>query len=608
MRFSLGFQHRLQRLLWAILFIYFAVYGATWDGVLDANRHYPTLILLVILVFVWLWTHIRKQWTWHTTPFDLIFVGWGGAFLLSIVANGETWRRSAEALWYMGFYIAIWYVLTDILGNGLRRQHLIDALLMVGLLQAMFALLQVMNFYSTGGSGFPRPVGTFGNPNTLGAFLVLIIPIVISQVIFAKRRVTKIVLGVYALINLLLLLGTFSRGAWVGTGVGLLIMGVLSLAHWHMLSRSALRHWWQTQTNMVRIFTVIFLLSALAVSVTGAIFTVQSFSIVGRSGDLRTLLWQFALQLFGEHPLFGTGLFTYGHHLPLLWSIPPLQPHSHPHNAVLLIMAELGLVGLGVLAVSVFFAWRMALANWRNAEREQPLLVGAIGALVGFGVHHLFDTPAMLPIIALSGLLILIVVITPLQPRPMQARWRIIGHPFGMAVIWGGLLIVGIWQTGIQQHYLNTLEQTAESGDFVVGAQNLAQVLESDPNQSAYLLKRAYFLGRVAFEDMSVAPLALEAYRAYVRLEPYHASAWANIAGLSWQMGDSETAQSAIERAVMLAPEEGVFQRLQAIYRDGAIFEDVRLSESVYTPNTAYYQYLRYIFTDEWLPQLGRGR
>jgi hypothetical protein len=608
MRFSLGFQHRLQRLVWAILFIYFAVYGATWDGVLDANRHYPTLVLLAILVVLWLGTHIRRGWTWHTTPFDLIFVGWVVAFLLSVVANGETWRRSAEALWYMGFYIAVWYVLTDVISNGVRRQYFIDALLIVGLLQVIFAGLQVMNFYNTGGNGFPRPVGTFGNPNTLGAFLVLIIPLVISQVLHSKGRVTKIILGLYALVALLLLLGTFSRGAWVGTGVGLLLVGVLSLAHWHMLSRHALRQWWQAQVTIMRMFTVIFVASVIVMSVAVVVFTLQSFSIVGRSGDLRTLLWQFALQLFGEHPLFGTGLFTYGHHLPLLWSIPPLQPHSHPHNAVLLIMAELGLVGLSVLSMSVFFVWRMTLANWRNAMREQPLFVGAIGAFVGFGVHHLFDTPSMLPIIALSGLLIMIVVVMPLQPRPMQARWRVVGHPFGMAVIWGVLILVGLWQTGIQLHYLNTLEQTAESGDFAQGAQDLAQVLQSDPNQSAYLLQRAYFLGRVATDDASVAPLALEAYRVYVRLEPYHASAWANIAALAWQIGDSETAKSAIERAITLAPEEGVFQRLQAIYHDGTIFDDSVFTESVYTPNTAYYQYLRYIFTNEWLPQLGRGR
>ena len=66
----------------------------------------------------------------------------------------------------------------------------------------------------------------------------------------------------------------------------------------------------------------------------------ESFGIAGRTLELRTWIYDTAIQLFDERPLTGHGLFTFGAGLSRLNSLPPLEPHSHAHDVILHVAAE----------------------------------------------------------------------------------------------------------------------------------------------------------------------------------------------------------------------------------------------------------------------------
>jgi putative inorganic carbon (HCO3(-)) transporter len=592
---------------------YWLTLGGTFNGLLAfPQARYWTLGALGFGALAWFF--LRRGKAWHATPLDAVFVLWGVAMGASVLANLETWRRSAEALWYMGLYIVLWYALMDVLTVRHMRHVLRVALLIVGVVSLLFGVWQTLNAFAVGDFG-ARPVSTIGNPNAFGALLVVLLPFVLLQVGRASGRLARLGLVVYAALALALLALTFSRGAWLGAIVGVAVLGVLALAHHNLLSVGALRAWWRAQRQSVRVgLGVGALITALAVLGAGIVL-VQSFSVSGRGADLRTLLWGYAWEMFASQPLTGQGLFTYGYHLPLYWSIPPQQAQSHAHNLPLNVLAEMGLLGalaLGATVAVVLLRWR---AQWREANAPQRLeLMGAYGAAVGFGVHHLFDMPAMMPAVAVIGVFVLTLALAPLQPRPLRARWRVVGHPLGMmalcALLWG----VGMWQSTRYEAYFNALTLANEGfrngtpASVVEGAQTLEALAESDPHQPAYWLQAGYLWGVLADDDPRYLPQALQAYNRFLTLEPHTAMAWANLSALQWQAGDVQAAQISVARAVALAPEWALFARMARIYGGVPAVADVVPTESPFGANMPRYQLLHDVFVNQMIPQTGRAR
>jgi hypothetical protein len=409
---------------------------------------------------------------------------------------------------------------------------------------------------------------------------------------------------------LILLLATTSRGAWLGGIAAVSILLVLLLAHAGMLSKEQLRLSWQTQSRQRKMLILMaFGGGAIAILVIGLVI-LQSFSSGSRSADLRTYLWEAAFRMFSEKPLTGQGLFTYGYHLARFDSIPPGQPHSHAHNLPFTILAELGVPGLIAVIVSVGVISRACWRNWHHLPvSERPTWIAGVAALGGFAVHHLFDTPAMMPLIALTGLWVLVMVVIPAQPRMMTARWRQIGHPFGMGLLWFGLLMLGFWHAALYSNYYNILEQAVKDRTFVASAAALQSVMDADPYQPAYHLQQGYLYGRAAGDgDTSAIQPAIAAYERYLALEPYQATAWSNLAALYWQKQDTAAALAAIQQARELAPQWAIFERQQQIY-SGVLTGVLRIEpeklESLWGVNMARFQYLREVIGTQFLPQVG---
>ena len=158
---------------------------------------------------------------------------------LRAVAGGnlESWRRISIGLWYVGVYIGAWYLLQDAFANrGLRREWLIDAILIAGV-PVMFVGYAQVELALTSGLPLPRPVGTLGNANALGALLALLLPLIAGRLTVSRSPLTRNAAGIlwrgwrFGLLGL-----SFSRGGWIG--------GVVALALWAALSLPLLT-WWR---------------------------------------------------------------------------------------------------------------------------------------------------------------------------------------------------------------------------------------------------------------------------------------------------------------------------------------------------------------------------
>lgn len=614
----------------SLVFAYLSSLGATFNGVIALVDLQPfTLGLFGLLAGVWLVVHWRGGWVWHQTLLDAVFVLWIVAFLTSIVMNPVTWRRSVEGIWYMALYINLWYMLWDALANGgLSRRVLVQSLLFAGFTVMLFGWYTVwLLLPGSSLTELPRPNGLIGNANAFGAFVLVLIPFAVVQTLTLKNRLPQIIMSIYTLSAVLLLILSQSRGAWIGFAAVIGILVLMLLADRHMLSLTALRTWWSQQKLVVRMGLIALLIGMLLIGIFMAYLLIVSISTPGRTIALRTYLWNAALAMFRESPIWGKGFFTYGQHLAEYASIPPTQAHSHAHNVPLTISAEMGLIGLSAFITTAVLVMQAIIRNWKAiVGSERSYFVAAVAAVVGFSVHHLLDTPSMMPVIAMLGLLILVVAVAPSEFMPLQATWHRVGHLIGLISIWVVLLIVGFWNINIYQQYFSILrevvavpdcrlvEEDCDTVDLAVyrhAADSLQSVVDSDSREPAYLLYQAYLYGLSAVEgDTDAAERAIATYQRYLELERTHASAWANLAALYWQIGDATEAQVAIEQALRLAPDWSHFQRQRDIY-SGVLTdaETIIPPPPLFSSNWVLFQYLRQPLPSEmeYLPQVGWG-
>ncbi len=529
----------LKRFLLITLMSYLILIGATFNGVVQVQTRLLGGALIACLCLIWAWS--QRRWRWHPTALDSAILLWGIAFAISLVANSEVARRSAIGLWFVGLYIAIYYALHHALSNkGLQRQWLVDGMLIAGVPIVFVGFAQVQMTLNAG-LPIPRPVSTFGNPNTFAAFLVMLLPFLLTSLAAAKKPLPRTVLGVYAVAALGLGILTFSRGGWIGGAVALGVWAGLSLP---------LRRWWGLLSTILKSMVLIIGVGAI-IGFAGILL--YSLTLGGRTLDLRTWLYDTAVQLFAERPLTGTGFYTFGAGLARLNALPPLEPHSHAHNIILHVAAELGLIGLLPLALTGAIILRALWVGFRKRTQDRFLIIG-LSAFVGFIVHQLLDVPVMMPTIALVAVVVLVLALPAREEALPQRHWH--WQPVGLAFIGLILTLSGGWEALNYRDYVAALSSGIASSDYRAAADRLQVLIDRDPRLAIYSEQQGMLLGLAAASgDQGAARQAVASFVRYTTLEPSYVSGWANLAAMQAQTGDFAGAILSIERALVLSPD-----------------------------------------------------
>jgi putative inorganic carbon (HCO3(-)) transporter len=230
--------------------------------------------------------------------------------------------------------------------------------------------------------------------------------------------VWRLILGAYTLLAVAMIWFSGSRGAWIGLVAAAVVMaGLILPAKFPEMSR---RLWPLGAGAIVLIGLIVGLIVML------------------RPDPGRTVIYEDAFNRFLSAPLTGHGLFTYKIYVP---EPVELRMHIHAHNIFLQIAVELGLIGLVALVVSMYLAARSAWLNWREARGPDAwVMVGVIGALVGFTVHQLLDFPVLMPCIAIMLVVCLVIATTGVSPQPVKARpaWQL------TAIVLLAVVIIGV--------------------------------------------------------------------------------------------------------------------------------------------------------------------
>ncbi len=567
---------------------YLLIIGGTFTGIVNLSLSRFSLALISGGVVIWavFTLFIAPQRSGYWSVLGLALLLWLAAYGVSTL-NTLT-SRTLMGTWYAGFYVGFWLILTDLRRRGLPAHWIADTVLFASVPLMLLAVVQVWAWFPAWwrlrdlpvAFVTPRPSATLGNANALGTLMAASLPMVWARNRFSPRRLHRVVWRAWIGLAFITLFLTTSRGAWLGAAFGMgLFWALLKYRGWMAELRA---HQIRFRPRPGAVFVMV---AVLAVMIVGLVIAVQAFQTPRRDLGPRLGFFRTALETWRDHPLTGSGPFTFGLRLQEDISVPPLQAHSHAHNLVLNIAAELGLPGLIALVVTVGMA--VYHARRRLLERHTPAefgeQAGYCSALAVVGVHSLADMTIMMPALMLFALALLNMAVDPGQQElsgHRSPRAELCHLTYGGTVIalWSSLLISGWWSLGVYETYTRG-ELALLDGDFAAGVDLLGEVSHEQPNVALYWAEYGYAAGLAAHAgDERWLEQGISAYDHALRLEPCHAAWWANRAALLWQSDASVQAIESMRQATQRAPEYQDFWLNLGMY-----YEAVGMFDEAYT-------------------------
>jgi len=237
------------------------------------------------------------------------------------------------------------------------------------------------------------PFGPYVNRNHFAGFAEMVIPVALVPLVLGKvRRERVFLVGLFALVPIVALFLSASRGGIISLGVQLAVLCVLLLVH-------------KVRGRNIMIGGIVLLCAIMMVSWIGvqqilSRFTPQSVEV---SAQKRTAMREDTWRLFLDHPGIGTGLGTFEMVFPPYDSLYDGKIVNHAHNDYLEALAETGVVG--GLACALFLGLVLINSMKGLAQPESSFgatlnITGLIGC-VGILVHSLVDFNLHIPANAL---------------------------------------------------------------------------------------------------------------------------------------------------------------------------------------------------------------
>jgi len=339
----------------------------------------------------------------------LLFLGWTAFSCL--LSSHKVF--SVQELLEVGAGALLYFVVAYQFRQSKHLSMLCDVLLFLVIAVAIGGFAQYQ--MNTGGAG--RAEALFGDPQPLGSFLMLLLPLAVALALWDKNPRRQIVAQVASVLMVGCLLLTQGRSAWLGAAAGLVALGVVAMRAGSAKSNAKDREDSTRKTTLpLAARKHQFVMPAMLVLITlGFVLVMNSLNgnVAQRASTLAKLgtdvSWQSRLQthwagtwaMIQERPVtgWGAGLYpVYQHEFTGQGvSIPPsgtgvrVSLAEQAHNFYLQTAAELGLPGLLLIVAILCSFW---VAGWQRIAHSDPglrrtLLMASLAASVGFAFDAL---------------------------------------------------------------------------------------------------------------------------------------------------------------------------------------------------------------------------
>jgi len=334
---------------------------------------------------------------WISVPFLLIWC-------LSLAGLSRTPMPDIIKFSNLWLLFESWLIFLYFANNIRDRQTVLNiaaVLLFTGVLQALLGMAQYVsggllglqvfgetksyNLMEAGTEIISRVTGTFGHPNNLAGYLVMLVLINLALLLAPLSRGTKLALCLtLALIGTTLIL-TFSRGGWLALSLGGMFTLYLCFLRWS-------RH------KVLSLLLSLVLLLVFVISTVGFITPLRQRLFLEDYGaaESRIPMTRVALNIIDHHPWLGIGLGNYIFAAPDYDITPEGISYEFPlpvHNEFLLIAAEQGLPALALfLTIFLYMVIQLFRLSQSRADPLLPYLaIGLLGTFLAWAVFRLTD-------------------------------------------------------------------------------------------------------------------------------------------------------------------------------------------------------------------------
>lgn len=420
----------------ALIFLLFAIHivcPLIFFTYLTRNPYFTQIVLLNVWIaffwIVWAWECWKKnRISFPKTVLDLplllflifVFI----SLLISFITHDSSFHFSMV---FEGTRSILFLILNCFLvffmGNMVEetwRKRFIQTTFFVGAVASLYGLLQyfgIEQIWKTQINPFGnRPLSTFGNPNFLSSYLLMLAPLLFTQFLVFKNLKKSLGISLIFFIFMACIIATMTRSTWVGV---LLSFSVLILL---MPIRELVR------LNIKKLVLLFLILVA------GIVLWPKS-RLGGYSGPLerileiknvknpqgyqpwhqRILIWSSSWGMVKDHPYFGKGwglfeLFYPYYQGKMIFSpqLKTFRTHANnAHNELMEIWSQCGILGTGlyiwIWVIIFIFGIHLARGPTQISDESRilacSLFAGAFGMLTDnfFGNVSLhFAVPAFL--------------------------------------------------------------------------------------------------------------------------------------------------------------------------------------------------------------------
>jgi O-antigen ligase len=228
----------------------------------------------------------------------------------------------------------------------------------------------------------------FGEANQYAAFLVLLLPAVVSCTIFKKQLVQKTLYAFIFLVGFIGLIATVSRGGYIGFFIATVAFFIMSIRH-NLIKVTRTFLLLILIVPIVGTFTYIALPSATKVAFRYKViekaeskkyvnpWSRNERSKIDRYTSGRIGKWTDSFELFLQSPVWGHGNYTIKKVLRI-----------SPHNEYLKILIKYGIIGFILFIMIYVTIFRQICMKIRNAPSDfsKMIYIGFISGFIGYMV------------------------------------------------------------------------------------------------------------------------------------------------------------------------------------------------------------------------------
>lgn len=328
---------------------------------------------------------LTPNFQWKYDGLGFLLLSFIAVYLIAGITSFAMVKSLSIWAIYLAF-IAAYFLIINLVHSKKQLSNLLTAFVFSGLLVCLYGIAQYVFGWDTAQAWMDeemfsdikmRIYSTLGNPNVLGEYILLVLPVAVGLLWTRKGLLQKLFYGASAGIMLLALILTFSRGCWLG----------LMLAAAVFVTFAAGKLWG---------------LGLVALPLLPAILPesiINRFTSIGdlkdSSTSYRVYIWMGTLAMIRDFWVSGIGMgaeaFTEVY--PFYSYNGIVAPHSH--NLFLQILVESGIGGILIFGlILLFFLKRMMTGYQLGGGKGAPLstMITAISAgICGFLAQGMFD-------------------------------------------------------------------------------------------------------------------------------------------------------------------------------------------------------------------------